>query len=237
MCRILGYKTKEPNQSTELLIGALRDFRMLAENGCVPCGFQPGHKDGWGIAIYKDGALALHHRFEQSIFSDKMFENILKVIKDTKPDIAVIHLRKTRLGENTISNVQPFVSDNVSFCHNGTIQFPPEMYKSKESDSFLLFFRMLDILNPLKSFRLLCKKISASYEYSAVNMLLSDGKSILAVRDWNENYPKAKELDLKNYYTLHTFKNDAATFICSEPIASLKKLKTYSLKNKEICKI
>ena len=67
-----------------------------------------------------------------------------------------------------------------------------------------------------------------------MNMLFSDGKKLIAVRNWNEQNPKAEELKLKEYYTLFSFKNNHSVFICSESLKAIEKLDKKLLKNKSV---
>ncbi len=229
MCRLLAYTTKKPAESTAQLIEALKEFRTLAVKGCVPCGSEPGHNDGWGISAYKDGAVALYYRSIKPAGEDVEFENMLKTITDIQPELLIAHLRKTSMGGNVMINTQPFVSDLYTFCHNGTI----EMEKQKISDS-LRFFR--DVMEKHRgdqyAFVNAHREMAEMYDYTAMNMFFCDGEKITVVEDYNESHPKAEELGFEKYYTLWEMKGENACFVCSEPLNSLGDFAKNPLENK-----
>lgn len=239
MCRLFGYKTENPSATTNDLVKALGEFRVLAKNGKSLRGVSKGHGDGWGIIAYKNGAPALYYRSPKSIIDDNNFELILKSIKNINPEIVISHLRKLSRGGNDVLNTQPFLSGNVSLCHNGTINFPLKMTPGNISDS-LSFFQMItetSSKNFSKIFKDNYTKISKRYSYSAMNMLFSDGKNINFIRNWNEKDPSAEKLCYQDYYTLSLYENKYAKFICSEDLASLKKLVKKECLNRKIYSI
>ena len=234
MCRLFAYKTKNPTKTNKVLLKSLAEFRELSNNGCVPCGIAPGHNDGWGIVAYKSGSPFLFVRSPKGAAKDPIFEQALEILKTSAPDIVIAHLRKTTEGGNSIKNTHPFLSDNISFCHNGTIH---KLSQNKnESDSYTFFKKIIldPIQNKKEAFKNIYNELSSSYSYTAINTLFSEGNSIIATRNWNEKNPLAERMQLKDYYTLFSFKNSDSTFICSEKIKSLSKFETKLLKNKSI---
>ena len=229
MCRLFAYKTKNPESANKMLVQALKEFQKLSEKGCVPCGIPAGHNDGWGIAAYKNGSPFLYTRSTEPAKTDINLRKAIEIIESSKPDLVIAHLRKATTGDNSIKNTHPFLSDNISFCHNGTIN---GFSKSKtESDSHKFFKQ---IITEDGNFKKVYNKIKTTYSYTAMNMLFSDGKKLIAVRNWNEQNPKAEELKLKEYYTLFSFKNNHSVFICSESLKAIEKLDKKLLKNKSV---
>lgn len=235
MCRLFGYTTKNSNNTSVDLIKALEEFSMLAKNGKSLCGVSKGHRDGWGIVAYKNGAPALYYRSPKCIIDDKNFKLILKTIEDIKPEIVISHLRKLSRGGNDVLNTQPFLAGNISLCHNGTINFPLKITPNNISDS-LSFFRMITEMtpkNPSKFFKDKYTKVCKSYPFSAMNMLFSDGKNIHFIRNWNEKDSNAKDLCYENYYTLSLYESKNAKYICSEDLDSFKNIKKEECLNRK----
>jgi predicted glutamine amidotransferase len=229
MCRLFAYKTENPEKDNELLIQALIDFRQLSKDGLVPVGEPAGHLDGWGIVAYEKGSPFLYMRFVGSIGEDLNFENALDIIKRCQPDLVVAHIRKTFCGDNSVQNTHPFVSDDVSFCHNGTISSFTD--NQTESDSHKFFRKIVSEKN---DFTKVYNEISSSHSFSAMNMIFSDGKNLTVTRNWNKDYPRAEEMNFKDYYTLYSFKTDTSLIICSEKLKSTENLETTLLDNKSI---
>src|SRR2546427_467427 len=100
MCRMLAYQTREP-QNTKLLLAVLKEFRTLADKGCVPAKEKPGsgHHDGWGVVLYKEGAPAFYYRSAKSARDDyEGHEMALSAVKKIDPQMLLIHLRKASSG-------------------------------------------------------------------------------------------------------------------------------------------
>ena len=228
MCRLLAYTTDKPAESTGKLIEALNEFRTLAVNGCVPCGSEPGHNDGWGISAYKGGAVALYYRSTKAAGQDRQFENIVGIIKDIQPEFLITHLRKTSSGGNIMINTQPFVSDIYTLCHNGTI----EMEKQNISDTLRFFRDVVEKGRGAYSFMQAHREMQSMYDYTAMNMFFCDGEKLTVAQDYNDTHPKAKELGFEKYYTLWEMSDNNAGFICSEPLAALSGFEKQTLKNK-----
>src|SRR5574343_93490 len=135
MCRLFAYKTKKPEETTKILIKSLKDFSMLAKTGCVPCGVKPGHNDGWGLVLYKDGDICFSYKSLLSIKEDINLPQVLKIIEEIKPNIAVVHLRKKTAGRDIVRNIQPFFVEEISMAHNGTIFYGSDKKDNSVSDS------------------------------------------------------------------------------------------------------
>lgn len=217
MCRLFAYTTKDAEKTNKLCAEALGEFRMLAEKGCVPCGIASGHLDGWGIVAYKNGAPVFYVRSNDPAHTDEKYESALALLISYKPDIVIAHLRKATRGGSTFGNTQPFLAGDLSFCHNGTIEQVPE--RDGKSDSRIFFEDVVSNYSAIQSFKEAYARYEEKHPYTAMNMLFSDGKTVLATRNWNESNPKAEEQKLADYYTLYKASLGAATFICSEKIS------------------
>ena len=238
MCRLFGYKTKNSKKTNNLLIKSLMDFRDLSKYGCVPCGIQKGHNDGWGIVLYKNKVPCLYYRSTISIMNDKNFDKIIDLIKNIKPNIVVSHLRKMSKGKKTIENTQPFLSNNFSLAHNGTIFYSDSNKNDNKSDS-LKFFNDVTSQKDIISISYFKNKYNFTYlnnNFTSMNMIFSDGLNLFAIKNINSKHKESTKLGFDDYYTLSSFKNTNCLFVCSEKISAFTKMKVESLKNIKIYK-
>ena len=233
MCRLFAYKTKNPQATNEILIKSLEEFRMLAENGCVPCGIPKGHYDGWGIVAYKNGAVVLYVRSNDRANTDLKFTSAVELLCEYQPDIVIAHLRKTTRGGNSFENTQPFVSNNLSFCHNGTLYIEESELNGK-SDSLYVFNDISKNYISSETFISIYKKYQSEYNYTAMNMLFSDGDTLTVARGWNENNPKKDEQKLEEYYTLYRTVFSECSYFCSEKLKNLDRGEITLLDNQSI---
>lgn len=237
MCRLFGYKTKNSNKTNNLLIKSLKDFRSLAKSGCVPCGIKKGHNDGWGIIAYKDNSPCLYYRSINSITDDFNFTKFIEIVKEIKPDIVVSHLRKISTGLKNIKNTQPFLYNNFSLAHNGTI-FYKNINKNKEESDSLLFFNTITKKNiSLVNFDKIYNSTFSKNNYTSMNMIFSDGINLFAIKNINNNYPQYSKLCFNKYYTLYSFRGKECDLFCSEKISALRFTKEKVLVNRKIYKL
>jgi glutamine amidotransferase len=217
MCRLLAWKSRQPEQDVAALADSLRALRGLAATGRVPNGIPAGHRDGWGIAAFRDGAAVIYVRSAKPADEDPLFEATVAACAAAAPDAVIAHLRKASAGAIDAGNAQPFLGDNAAFAHNGSMGGRGGC--DGPSDS-LRFFREAvsrggDIFEAVEAL----KNETRQGEYRAMNFLLTDGKKIRVWRDWNEMTPDAEALGLEGYYGL--FRAQAASFslVSSEPLA------------------
>lgn len=238
MCRIFGYTTKNPKKTNNLLIKSLEDFRVLAKNGCVPCGIKKGHNDGWGIVLYKNKVPCFYYRSTTSIMKDGSFDEVINLIKNIKPDIVITHLRKMSRGLKTIENTQPFLSNNFSLVHNGTIMFNDSQHINDKSDTLLFFNKITNGKTsiPISFFKNEYINTSLNNNFTSMNMIFSDGLNLYAVKNINNKNIESDKFCFNEYFTLSSFYYHECLFVCSEKISSLLKTKEKVLKNGNIYK-
>lgn len=245
MCRIIAIngKIQQP-----LLLELLSQFGRLAESGKVRRGTTPGHKDGWGIAGYKDGIISLREKEVASAARSSKFMTAINVLSATSPDLIVGHLRKASVGGNSIENTQPYWLGNLTFCHNGTVNnfknipLSPEYAKLRKgtSDSEWLFLRIAESINsqPSMAQQQKIEKIVhevRTLDYSAFIIILTDGKNVWVLREVNEqNISVRKDNALDDYYTLFLGTSDeGAKIVCSEKL-EIQGIEWRSIKNHEL---
>lgn len=232
MCRILAMSSDlKPYQQK-----ALEEFQKLSVCGKVPASIPAGHKDGWGLAAYgedKTGIVFYVRRPYESSY-DPVYRNSADIIREMVLPVIIGHLRKALVGNNTTANTHPFVIGNFAFCHNGSVSFTSDDllesdYKklvNGQTDSEKLFCFLMQLIfknNDDVSAAIveLLKFIRGKYDYTALNFILTDGKTIWALREVNEDNEWVKKLNMRDsYYTLYRGSDDSGkvNLICSEPL-------------------
>lgn len=220
MCRIIAFYGAHDIQSA-----LLTAFKRLSVIGKVPKGAEPGHKDGWGILTYEDSIPQYLGRVPTDPYVGLEYDRMLESVRSIHARIILGHLRKASSGSRSVENTQPFTNSQWSFAHNGTIWSPGLNWTGSEIDSKAYFSRLLqslvssdsnaeDVLaSTVREIRndvtRLCD--SKGKTYSSLTCILSDGKSIYAVRDF---------ADRKNedYYTMYYSALEDGIVFCQEKI-------------------
>jgi glutamine amidotransferase len=240
MCRLLGIYG-EVNFWQKIVL----EFSKLAESGNVPSGlFEPGHKDGWGMAASNAGKTVMIEIIRRlgSAYHSSIFKETIQSIKN-QPHAFLCHLRKASPDVPiTMGNVHPFFKKGWAFAHNGTIYDPETLprnpsfkFTSNGSDSEHLFYFLLStLLNEQKSKNIL-KVISDAISfltthYTAINCIFGNGRELYVIRDYNE---------FRDYYTLYYYHLEKGLIICSEPLGmkELDRNKWQELPNQSILRI
>lgn len=220
MCRILGIK----NFNFENQKYIIENFIQLSENGKVLEGDSPGHKDGWGIAYYKNGKAAL---IRSAGYAKDEKEKILKILKKIKESkIFFFHLRKSAWQNTTeLKHSHPFKYNNCLFAHNGTVRDYKSLLKlisnpflpsesALDTEVFFRFILSQAKINLEQGFKMAIGHIKKQNTYSSLTSILSDGINLYAYREY---------LKKSNYYSLYKTKINDSVFICSEKISSAAK--------------
>lgn len=234
MCRILSYAGEiDDTVATKFL----EDFRKLAVCGNVPKGAEKGHRDGWGIVGYKNGTVSFFEKAPQDASANMRYARASERVVLERPEITMTHVRKSSVGKNRKENTHPFVIGDLAFCHNGTIFNKAQLPLQKrfrdliqgETDSELFFLYIIQLYRAFhrKTSLAMTKAITQAVvfarenlEYTALNVMLSDGRSLWALREINTDNEVVREKKLMNYYTLYASETKSDIAICSEKIAS-----------------
>lgn len=246
MCRLLLINNKT---SKTTLANILSEFRKQSKNGMTPDELDKGHKDGWGFVSYNLNNLSLFKKGYKYAYIDKEFKAVENKLLRSSGDIIMGHLRKGSVGKNTINNSHPFVYKNFSFCQNGTV-FNSEKIKINKkyktliggsTDTEKLFYYILSETQEKltkESFELAIKKIREKFDYTAMNILFSDGGKTIVLRDVNLKNIYVKEEKLENYYSLFIGINkvDNYSIVVSEKI-KIKGVKWELIKNRKLLEI
>lgn len=221
MCRLIGIEgcSKIDKKVQENI---WREFFDLSKNGCVPKTVEAGHRDGYGVVGYKQGAIAFYYRSEVAPYEDKNLENILELLVSMDLDLAMGHLRKATKGQRSVENNQPFIKEELAFATNGTIHFPE--LGDGDNDSKILFNNLVVNRNVDEVLQGL-----TGVDYTSATLLFTDGNKISAARWFNQEHEVANELDFNSYYTLYkTVGNDFRIF-SSEVTSSFENLEADSV--------
>lgn len=247
MCRLLSISGKIKYSET---LTIAKKFRQLAEDGNVPTGTSRGHKDGWGIMAYEKGAVFLFSKNYHDAFADAKYLKIVEGLGGRQPNIIIGHLRKAFVGAKNVNNAQPFVEKNYAFCHNGTILTSEKIpLKNKfkkiikgETDSEKFFAFLMQLLAEYKkptsavircSIRKAVNYVRKNSDFTAINMIFSNGKITWAMREINEKNSTVIEKKLIDYYSLYIGKGNLCRIVSSEKLA-LKNIKWKPMRNHEL---
>lgn len=220
MCRLLGIYGQ-----TDIWREIAMAFSQLAKSGRVPPGEnqKPGHKDGWGITMTNQQQTAMIPVIRQlgSARESSSFREALYTATEP-PAILLCHLRKASdIIPITLSNVHPFFHNGWAIIHNGTVfnaqtlpRDPGLRSCSDGSDTEFFFHYLLTKLGDPSAGQAIARTIAQavaciSTDYSALNLLLSNGRELYAIRKYRQ---------WEDYYTLYTYELPHSVIISSQPL-------------------
>jgi predicted glutamine amidotransferase len=217
MCRILAITSFDIQKHASFIDG----FFGLASCGEVPPGNEPGHLDGWGIGYYVNNEAKVIKSGNSIVSEKERFYDSLNSIKTSS--VLILHLRKSAWSGTTAErHAHPFAHNNCLFAHNGVVtdyqSLYPEISETNRPtydsvDTEVWFRHILDQKDPTLREKLASSAahIRKYFLYSAMNCVLSDGTSLVALRDSNK-WP--------DYYSLFTATAAGSNFICSQEITN-----------------
>lgn len=156
--------------------------------------------DGWGVAVYDQGAALVIKQPESAWESD--LSAFLGKSAVLKTELLVAHVRRGSVGSQALRNTHPYKRErdgrDWTLAHNCTLrdfrdELPPGDYKPVgRTDSEYIFCHLLHRLKDenlstwsdeeVRLLRDLLREINA---YGTMNILLSDGEHLFAYRDAN----------------------------------------------------
>lgn len=180
----------------ELPMGFLCALRSVAQHGEVPDrGDEPtGHRDGWGLVSFRGGSPRYIGRSERPLHLDPSYDAALDdVVRLEGPNIVIAHARRGSEGSRSLVNTHPFVGEGIVFAHNGTVKgFQPKTTRNAkgQTDSERLFMALLDRRDEKKDIGAAVKSLILEdvrgHEYTAVTLLVSDGRELLGYRGYSD---------------------------------------------------
>lgn len=233
MCRLLAVTNFDIKTHKELL----RNFLALAQFGKVLPGDLPGHLDGWGIGWYEGGEARTEKSGNSAIAETSRINELLERIGNSK--LLIAHLRKSAWENTSVErHAHPFEFQNTIFAHNGTVRdfqknlalLKPEFAPAPDSKDTEVFFRYILQNSKGQEFKTGLENsidyVKTNNTYTSLNLLMTDGKSLLALREY------ADKPGFADYYTL--FKSPEG-IISSEPVS--KAINWAPMKNGEFIEI
>jgi len=227
MCRMMGVVSRGP-----VYYDLFEEFADLATKGMCPLGApdERGHKDGWGLACFRNGALTFHSR-DAGCAADasKYYGTAWKIAKLNieraagQSLIVMGHLRRASVGGLVAQKFShPFIleRDGVTwaFQHNGSLV--NDLGDRGKIDSQLIFELLLERLGG-RDHEAVAKATAAVRDlaiqkfggFTALNFMLSDGRSLHAFRDFQTN---------GQYYTLYLDNFGEMIIAASEPLLAMQ---------------
>ena len=228
MCRLFGAISHGP-----VYYELFEEFADLAVMGNTPRGGadERGHRDGWGLAFFRNGVLVDHVRGAGSAEADpKFFQaawRIAKVNTERRAGerlIVLAHIRRASSGTPVGPEwSHPFIETKGgrtwAFAHNGGPARVAHGEEEKVGDSHVLFRTLLGNLEGpdpeqvAKATKATVEALRAEFDYSGLNFLVSDGQWLHAFREYQEN---------GDYYTLYHDDFGEAVLMCSQPILGMR---------------
>lgn len=216
MCRLLGI-THFDLARHEAIVARFCD---LALTGAVMPGDPPGHQDGWGLALYREGKLEVHKSGANLLDeTDRLF----RILQETpRSPVVILHLRKSAWkGSSSARHAHPFQYGNVALAHNGVVYGYEKLLPAitipglapDALDTEVFFYHVLSgaqTHNLGEAFLDTVGLIKREYRYSSLNTLFSDGHRLFAYRDFS------KEPD---YYSLFTARDRDSVYVASQPLS------------------
>ena len=229
MCRLFGAVSLGP-----VYYELFEEFADLAVMGNTPRGGpdERGHRDGWGLAFYRNGSLIDHVRGVGSAEGDpQYFKAAWKVAKTNigrkagERLVLLAHIRRASAGAPVGPEwSHPFVESRAgrtwAFAHNGGLNDCPWREDDGRIDSQVAFRVLLSNLDGggpedvVAATRTTVETARREYGgYSALNFLLTDGEHLYAFRDYEKD---------SDYYTLYYDDFGEAVLVCSQTILGMR---------------
>jgi predicted glutamine amidotransferase len=178
------------------------------------------HRDGWGVAWLRDGAMALEKAPEEAAESPAFAAALTRA----RARAAILHFRLASVGAPSVDNTHPFVHGTVAFAHNGSVDpgvagglmgaQAPALEGTTDSERYFraLLTRLAAGATVPEALRYVVARLREA-PHSSLNLLLLTDAYLYAFCGFNEAAPAlAKDPD---YYTLSWRERDDAVLVAS----------------------
>ncbi len=189
MCRLLGVVFRK-----EFPMETLDELKILSEIGIVPGEPVRGHRDGWGIAAFREGVPFYAGRSISPAFADSAYKDAVDQVRNLDaPNILIAHVRAASSGGVAIENTHPFIVNGIVFAHNGTVRGLPSDKSGRQkgqTDSELLALLVADKMKEKGALSAAVESVVRenidNRDFSAAIILASDGKTLVGYRDYSD---------------------------------------------------
>lgn len=202
MCRLLGFASDQKTNFQSLLGDTFQEFVDLSKIHC----------DGWGVAHQDhDQKVAKMHR-EPEMASKSL--NFQDEISHLATDGALLHLRWATAGLSVKEeNTHPFIYQNISFIHNGSIkpsntldnEIDPSLLAlcKGETDSERYFYYLITQINSLGFINGIIAGVNfirKNKEYSSINAMIMNEDYYVVISEYDST--KIPSIFTEDYYEL-----------------------------------
>ena len=184
MCRLFGLIAPEPTSA--------RFWLLNAPDSVVDQSHR--NPDGTGLAYYDEDFRANVDKQPIAAHQDQEFTSEAHHVRS---HLFVAHVRHATQGKISQENTQPFVHAELVFAHNGNVEglehlpFPVgPLYGDTDSERYfaLLHHHVREASDTFVGIQKTVEWISKNRDFTSLNFLLADGKSLYALRSvGNEN--------------------------------------------------
>ncbi len=210
MCRMLGVASRNPFPVSRWLLGEPRGLLHLSLHGK-----RAPHRDGLGYA-YLDGDGRLHVRHWGKEELDRVPDGFPG--EHSQPtSLLIAHARKASpeyRARLTADHAHPFLEGGLALAHNGGIRDAERLDPGPGIDSQRLARWLARAWQP-RTLEVLLKALEGLLatvrDYTAINLLFTDGKSLYAFRRCTEK---------PDYYSLWFYVNPRLVLVASEPLGN-----------------
>jgi len=191
MCRMVGvvFRGKVP-------LDVLHELREVSKTSKIWDGTQ-GHRDGWGIASYRNESPYYLDRQEKWAYEDPRFEGALERAAELdSPGMLIAHVRAASQGPVSLANTHPFIVDGLIVGHNGTLKGynrKTSRPRTGDTDSELLALVLADRYEETGDLRTAMKSVIREDVDSLMEfplgtvLVVTDGKTLCGYRDFSEH--------------------------------------------------
>ena len=203
MCRLMGFVSNDKTTFDEIVGSDFSEFVALSSIHC----------DGWGVATINHDQHDAHlDRAPEVAATSPDFE---KAIHEANVDGALLHLRWATKGlPVSENNTHPFVYQDFTFIHNGSIN-PPSVLEphispkftsliAGDTDSERYFYFLMSMIEERGFVEGVTKgvqEVMASMDYSSINAMLLNEKTMVVVCEFHPD--RRPDWAQEDYYELN----------------------------------
>ena len=187
MCRLMGFVSHEKSTFPAMAGSGFKDFVALSSIHC----------DGWGVStIDHDEEKAHLVRSAEMAHTSSQFDS---AIADANSDGGLLHLRWATKGlPVSENNSHPFVYEDFTFIHNGSINPPGAVDEfidpdfkwliTGDTDSERYFYLMMTMIKRhgfIEGVKQAVATVKANADFSSINAMIMNEKTFIALAEFD----------------------------------------------------